>query len=70
MIEIPKQIHIFIWYISINETIFNISDRFNVTESAFWRTLRRIATAVHEKKNKNILVGLRENEHERPKMHF
>ena len=50
MISIFKQVLMFLWYLAGKEAFYKIADKFNVTESAVRRTIKRVAEAILEKK--------------------
>ena len=48
MVPLDKQLLIFLWYASLQETLRSMSDRFDVTESTVCISVRRVSTAIKE----------------------
>ena len=55
MIDLNKQVCVFLWYSATKETIRSISDRFNITTSCLIKILRRMALAIKECMLKDLI---------------
>ena len=55
MITLEKQVLVFLWYAANKESLRSISGRFNITESAVHKTLRRVMDAIIEKMMKELI---------------
>ena len=55
MVPIQKQVLVYLWYSSSKENLWRIADRFNITESATHRSIRRVMNAILEKLLKDLI---------------